>query len=247
MSNQDQYHEKIEAYLDGELKGAELEAFENELQKDENLRQEVNLHQDIKSAALDKDLDLFQEKVNQVIQTESSKAQTTPDNSRKLWLRMAASISLLGVIALLIYQFSDNSSSKGSELAMQFFEPYDNIISERGSGSQKLEQALFAYDRKEYSIAITLFNEVDAEAFPITFFYTGLSHLAIGESGKAIDQLKKAETTNPENLTPAIHWYLALAYLSQENHSAGRQLLDGLVLQQTSYGAQAQKLLEHIK
>lgn len=64
--------EEIDEYINGELTGADLIEFENDMSQNRSLRSEVKLHQDIDSAINENDIMNLRGQITNILQTETS-------------------------------------------------------------------------------------------------------------------------------------------------------------------------------
>ena len=89
-------------------------------------------------------------------------------------------------------------------------------------------QALEAYDQGEYTTALPLLNKVFEDSGnkdSIKLFYIAISHIALQQPGQAIPILKEMQFSD-KSKNPK--WYLALAYLLQNNIQNAKPLLEEL-------------------
>ena len=94
---------------------------------------------------------------------------------------------------------------------------------------QSLEiQALEAYDQEDFKKALPLLNQVfknSANKDSIKLFYIAISHLGLQQPEQAIPILKEMQFSD-KSKNPK--WYLALAYLLQNNIQEAKPLLEEL-------------------
>ncbi len=133
-------------------------------------------------------------------------------------------------------------------LMEQYFEPYENLYSSRGSSDAEIRQALAQYDKGEFKESIVHFDAY-LEAVPSdseAVFYAGIAHLAAGETGDAIALLGSVQTEGFIYRQRA-RWYLALSYIQAGNTAAAESLLEELSGLETDLGEKAIELLKEIR
>lgn len=164
-------------------------------------------------------------------------------------LSMAAAIIVI-LIPIGYILLSDFFKQDQQELFTAYFEPYDDVITERSEQAGLLEQALSAYNQENFRQAITYFEGFLKEYPEETGVksYLGISYLAVGEIDKAESSLEEVSQSGAGLFKEVSEWYLALTYLKAEQMDALQQQLKLITAQSDHmYYAQAQRLLEEIE
>ncbi len=165
-------------------------------------------------------------------------------------LRLAyivASVFLVG-IASVLYLGKDQPNEK---LFAEYYQPYPNIASSmRGELTEgKLQDALQQYDAGDYKAALKLLQEILA-AEPdnaAANFYAAVSYLKVEGSDRAVARLQKVIALNDSKFSEPAEWYLALAYLQQNNLAQTRATVEAIIGKDHLYKEQAIKLLERLR
>ncbi|HKK77435.1 MAG TPA: tetratricopeptide repeat protein [Saprospiraceae bacterium] len=106
-----------------------------------------------------------------------------------------------------------------------------------------LQNALTAYNQKDYRAAIEQFQLIDRDSLQdIAHFYQANAHLALENSGPAIPLLQGL-VQKENNYQYQSRWYLALAYLENGQTASAKALLEQLRLEQGSYQREAARIL----
>jgi len=165
-------------------------------------------------------------------------------------LRLAyvvASVFVVGIVSVL-YWDQDQPNEK---LFAEYYQPYPNIASSvRGELAEgKLQDALQQYDAGNFKAALKplqeiLVTEPDNAA---ANFYAGVSYLKVGESERAIAGLQKVIAHNDAKFSEPAAWYLALAFLQQNDLAQTRATLEAIIATDHLYKEQAVKLLERLR
>jgi predicted peroxiredoxin len=248
--------EQIEMYLEGQLQGADLTAFEQEMKQDATLQTEVaeykDLIQGIRIAGQnefvhlihtwEKELaaaDVIAEKATTDVQSSPQDSSTAIGNSygkvvemtsvkgnRFKWIyRIAAAACVLVLIGVGIMQFVGQNTD--AQLYEQNFTHLPPNFIERDDTISLLTEAVKLYDKKEYGAANPKFDTFLAKD-PNNIaasLYAGISHLAVGETDRAIPLFKKVVADQNENFIEPAQWYLALAYIKRGDKNNALSML----------------------
>ena len=258
MNDQATY-ETIERFLSGELEGEELRVFEARLANEEGLREEVELHRGLKEAVGDaKTMDFLQAVQNAENDyfggESSSEDDIPPANGPKpvlsIWRQsysIAAVILLLLVVGgvFFIQQLNKNSSA---DLYQEYFTVYDAPGEWRGNDpvlNAELQSAFEAYNARNYEAALKSFQSIEKKDSNNVSarFYLSMCALATGDESMAITRLESLSSLSGHPYRSQSRWYLALAYLQQEQIEPARKLLETLAKGSGKYPGLARDLL----
>jgi hypothetical protein len=148
------------------------------------------------------------------------------------------------------------ATKKPEELFADNFKP--DATPENTEGN--LEDAFTYYKNRDYTRAAAEFTNVDLNEgtrdlepdTKLTAFYAdyygGISYLAQGVTGKAINHLKKAAAKSFSNLyRNKAEWYLALAYLKTGDTKHSKELLIKISADKSAaYKSKSEKLLDEL-
>lgn len=156
-----------------------------------------------------------------------------------------AAVLLVTLLATLLW----HRTTTPNNYLTEYFSPALNtaLPSLRGNMNQNIDtpfqQALMAYNQRDYQKAIEYFQHIDADSLQETAtFYQANAHLALANSHAAIPLLQKLTTTN-NYFQYQSRWYLALAYLDEGDIQSARVLLKALGTESGSYQAEADRIL----
>lgn len=251
MSFDEQTYEMITAYLNQNLSDPDRLAFEERMQKDTALAQEVAIHKemyaqygtDVSNAQqLPIDSQELQalrnhlrseeiQELSQKIKAGKKKYDIENTPSKKPILRYlyyaAAAVALL----FLVNRFFIESHLSSEELYAEY-NTWENLpsLTVRGDNQQYLAKGEAMFVNKEYTEAIPLFTSYLTSNPEITnphvLTYLGIAYLESDNFEKALttfEQLLRSNTL--ENDTA--YWYIALTYLKQGND---KKAIDNLKL-----------------
>ncbi len=241
---------RIQRYVTDELSDAERSDFEAELKTNSNLEEELRFSEDLvftlkNKAALD---------ANSMYKDATADLQIEPDydalNHFKSgnggmpftkWLLGGVAIILVATSAMFFTSTGLFAPSESEMLAQQFLEPFENIIGTPGNGL--LAEGMEAYDKGGFSKASKLLSTyLQNDDNPPIRLYLGISQLFAEELTSAIENLEKTRATG---LSPngVAEWYLALAFLKNDEISNAIPLLESLQ-ENEQFGEKANQVLE---
>jgi tetratricopeptide (TPR) repeat protein len=235
----------IEQYVNNTLSEQERNAFEQQLAQSEMLRAAVEEMALIREG-------IVRASRAQALHTLKELEATLPAIEapvvplwRNTWLQMAAGLSLLAVAVYLLWPRTQEPAT----LYAEYFEPYPNIIMPTVRGVLETDstlkaQAYRAYDRQEYTQAISLFEQL-REKDEAVLLYLGNSYLALSQPQKALPLFEKV-VNEYEVFDEQAEWYLAVTYLKLEDREKATAALQKVVARESSYKTKAQQILKKL-
>ncbi len=162
-------------------------------------------------------------------------------------IRFSAVAAIL-VLMVVIGRGVSFSPPDSDELFNTYFSPYQNLVTIKGDGENKLSKAMLYYDVKDYDSAIILFKTIlaDDSGQLEKVFYLGNALLAVAEADSAIVYFKKS-LAGQDRFADAAQWYLALAYVKNDELANAEVLLKEIVAMENFWSAKAEKLLGEIR
>ncbi len=187
-----------------------------------------------------------QEEIKRRIETYAAEAETNappkpeakPFRLRRMYIGLAAAAVLL----LLLWLGPLGRALGPSSPADDFFAhlPRDNAnLSDPGDAGKQ------AYDQKTYNQAYTsLLEDVAMGGDSLNLIYASVAAIGSGQADKAIRILQPLLAANNWQLYQSeIAWYLALAYVYEEQNEQAIELLEEMVDTGSEYSTTAQALL----
>ncbi len=214
--------ELIEKYIQDTLTPQEQLEFDILLDADADFKKEVDFHMDLRKVAEAKDDDNFREMLSTIENSPDKKGNI------KWWLIAASFIGGIG----LAYFFTIGSPPSNEELFAHYFEPYRNITQPvvRSDAQKSLNETAFnAYENAKFKEALDLFDQVllNKKEAPL-LFYKANTLLALDHPKKAIAIFEQNINT-VDIFSEKRYWYLALAYLKNNQLEESKKLLKKLL------------------
>ncbi len=202
-------------YLDGELRGTELEAIEKKLAESEALRDELeNLalaKQAVMSYGLKEKISFIHSEMMPGLKGKSLKEPSIRKMIFQYAIRVAAVLFvLIGMSAA--YQYLTVTPDKLFTESFHSFELHET----RGGTGTNLEDA---YKKDNMDAVIQEFSQIKTPR-PEDYFLAGNAYLALHQPSKAIEAFISLQQANQSGNTHAFEedaeFYLALSYLANE-------------------------------
>jgi tetratricopeptide (TPR) repeat protein len=238
--------DQIEKYLSGELSKEAAESFEKQMSENDELRNQVENHRRfIKGLALGFNRELKA----QLQQEEQRLASQDIETKRRLPLQyfigIAAAVTLILVSVFLLRAPSVNSA----ELFTAYYQPYPNIESPVSRDDNAEQNAYTFYEQGRYEEALDLFSQLISEnpANPAPVFYSGICHLELDASEKAVVLFQSVQSMEKSNYSKAALWYEALASLKIDDKSSAVEILTDLSEGDDNYALRSIELLDKLK
>jgi TolA-binding protein len=236
---EDNYNEKIDLYLDGELSAEDQAAFEKSMEQDpqleEEIRQNLLLREIVETG--------YQEKMRSDIRTwrsQTSQSDTQKlTNMRKLGYRLAAAASVVIILTATIFtgivpQYSN------SRIAARYYEPDEDLGAIRGNNDADiLRQAFENYEQGNFTGAIPGFQRYPNNDKAL--YGLGLSFYQIEDYENAVETFKTLIERDNIEYTERAEFYLLLSYLhTDQTGPEFQELLNKMIEEGGYYAGQAE-------
>ena len=256
---------EIDDYLHGKMTAGDKQAFEKKIETDVQLKKDVatqeELIEGIKAYRRKEDfmkmMGGIHEKYEQSIE-KKTETKVVTINKKRNWLKPLLAVA--AAVTLIIIAFDWWSTSPDfSQFAQANFMPYKDILTEQITASgaasdpnkayfSQLEQGIAAYKQKDYINAQKKFTTFKNNASTrnllvvLTDFY--LAQLALDNLNytEAIKLLEPISTIGGLPFAAEINWYLALAYLGENQPEKARGYLIKIP-QNSEFSSKAKEML----
>jgi len=236
---------KIESYLGGTMPQDEVLIFEQQIESDSQLKEEVLLFMQINLHLSENDIYLS---IPQNKYTQDLKAYMASDEAkeikntlqianqtykehkvnakRKKYLLVAATIALLIVSSIGL--FFMNELKGFDKLYAQYYTSRDlPSIIKRGEQSSSLEKGVLAFKADSLSKAMEYFNSyknTQPKEEVAVYLYTGATQLKLNNIQKAIEQFDIVINSNSLDASKGM-WFKALTYLKAKDKTKAKAVL----------------------
>lgn len=239
--------EEIALYVNGDMTGEEQQQFEQVLQRDRSLQEDVQEFRHVLTSLRTKIApDAQDQAITRTFQSlneeyfDLSEGKVRPVRAYVGWASAAAVIAIILVVTL-FHPWKQND----------LYREYANIemvtVAERGNNDAgQLQQAADAFNKREFSASRTLLESIyktQQENAMIAFYYA-ISLIETGSPDKAIVIL--SELSDGDSIFKYdARYFIALTYLKTENREACKSWLQKIPADNNRY-AQAQSLLSKL-
>ena len=232
-------NELIDKFLTHSLNAEEKLFFDELMVNDPSFKEKVKFFEDLQKVTEFED-DTFHKAMIADFEAEHQSKKSLFFNS-KVWL-VAASIAVLIAV---FYVFNLPQTYNTQELFAENFKPYRNVVQPivRSADQQDLSTKAFSYyEKREYEMALTLFEELYKETkTPHYLFYKANTLLQLNRPKDAINDLE-AHLKTSDKLVQKTNWYLAMAYLKLDDVANAKKSLKK-VIAENAYNAKKAKTL----
>ncbi|WP_158860391.1 tetratricopeptide repeat protein [Lunatibacter salilacus] len=229
----------IEGYFENSLSPLEQNEFERLLKEDAEFAEAVAFHKKLKAA--------IRLEEREKLKAQLDSVDKPPKPIYRWWYAAAAVV----LIVTMGWWISSQNHDQPEDLYFAYFEPYPNRVKPtvRSNNDQNghASQAFHLYDQEQFDKAATAFEEVYKKTDQdYALFYQAISYMASGNPEKAIPLLEQHEW-EPENpYYEASHWYMALAYLNDQQIPQTKSHLKKVIDSNGLLSGRARKLLEEM-
>ena len=226
----------IEAYLNNELVAEQRGAFENRINQEPDLLEEIALHRQIREFVKENEINNLESQVKNWMLAEKEDVKTkkiTLFSSTNL-LRIAASLTLILGLSWFYFNSKTSDNQYLTELVGQ------NPGTLQGGDDRNTWTQLF--QTKKYADVISLLVKKEQMSSE-EVYYLGLSYVAETNYSKAIAQFSKI-TLQDSVYAEKANWALALIYLKQNNEILAKSLLEKIADSDSEFNEEAKELLK---
>jgi len=230
---------QIDAYLSGSMTPEELKTFEQELETNSELKQEVDLQR--KTFAL-LEAAAFLETKEKVRALNQQKSGSSIGGAL---LKVAAVLLVLMIPTYFIL----NNQFNNEHLFAEYSEPYPDRITTMGTSDDELvSEAMDLYNKKKYAEAAKRFETIrlSISENENIVLYEAVSLTYSDQAKKAVSLLEVSLENNPSNFI-SLEWQLILSYLANEQGEKAKTELEKFLKHNDGYQQEkAEALLEDL-
>jgi len=241
--------EKLVQYLDGELKGTEKQALEQQLAADGSLQAELDsllgAREAVRSYGLQQQVAAIHEKMMEELHPKTRK-KTAAGRIFRYSMALAASVLLLAG-AYLAYEFFTLSPDK---MFASRYQRYELITVRDGTTVETAVEK--AYRAKQYREIVRM-HDTGADTTLRGKFLCGAAALELKDNSKAItcfnEVLEANKRTGETLLNDEAEYYLALSYIRNRDYDLALLLLKKIQEEEdhTYHKVVTGKLIRHLK
>lgn len=233
--------EWIDLYLMNRLSEREKKEFEEKLENDKDLREDLDRRGIIISgiqAGLNREL-------KDILAREESKLSK---NSRVIRLRFVSGIAAGLAVLVASYFMFLNHGPDDKEIYFQYYKPYPNIESPLERTDAQTADPFQLYETGRYQSAIEGFSALlkADDKNTAAMFYKGLSHMELGQQQQASVYFRQIIGQDENTYNIPSRWYLSLCYISLDDREDALKILAGLAEGQGKFAKDAGKLMKEL-
>lgn len=229
----------------------EATAFEETLENDPELKEEVDLYREVEAAIADTEMLDLRAQLDEIHEELTPQLEKLKRNSSKRILRYAVAASLAVIISLGTYSLFFRNVNN-NRIVTEFYKPYDVTLINRSANTSitpLMREALYKYENQEYKEAISLFRDI-LELNPemtASHLYSGISYLEIEEYTHAKQSLTAVLEHNDNLYMEQADWYLGIVYLLNDERDKANLQFQKIREKDGFYKEEAAKILRKLK
>lgn len=243
----------LEDLLAGDLSPADEKEIRRQIEEDPVLQRLLKNEQDILAGIrhwsrnqLRNELKELEARLEPINVDEEVAFTNEGQRAKFQWKPILAAAGIVLVLAL-YFVFNTLGKPTTEELYNEFYEPYSAYapVTMRGDESiaTPMKEAMLAYEISDYAVAAEKLETLPPSGE--RDFYLAHSYLATGKQQKAVPLLEQLAETGAEPRS-TINWYLALAYIKNDNTTEASEILERLAANDNSYQQKAKQLLKDL-
>lgn len=247
-----EWQERLRALTAGETSAEDRARLVDEANASPELKDDLNFSLQLGKVLKNKDLFEVKAIVGGLIEEQGlPKSQNFPKQGYSWvgWIISALFLTLMGTGVFYLGKTNNWWPQDPQTLAQQYLQPLENVVFIEDNESTTVEDlraGMDAYELQNYSQAILRLNSYytqtqDANAG----LFLAVSHLMKNQPKQALPILLGGLQKNGP-VQETSRWYLALAYLQQDDAEAAIRTLQSIP-PTSIYGTEAQELLEKLK
>ncbi len=185
--------------------------------------------------------------LKEIEKNENTSNHKEKSGNRKLFYSIAATIIFLLSIGAILY-FMNVAKPGVQQLFADYYKPYPNVITVKGSNDKLLSAGMYYYDIAKYDSAIMFYDKIleDSAQNSEVLFYKGICLLATDKPDEATGIFNEITQDNKSLFKDQAKWYLALAYLKTGNSVKAKEVLSNISKGSSNY-EKAKKLLRQLE
>ena len=245
-------YEIISQYLDGELTGEALTAFEKQMEEDASLAAEVTIYRTIEAEQSfitkhSAEKETLAGSLQELNKTFFKKNEAKVIKLNRLWYAVTA-VAAAAIFILILKPFAGEKFNNEKLFAYYSKDVESLSASQRGAGNDSLIlQAVSLFNKKDYTGSLPLLRSVLAGKPNETdlFLATGVCYMQTNRYDSAIkifDQVANGNTVYKNQAT----WYKALVLLKQNKPDDCYKVLESLPAEADNI-KEARELMKKIK
>lgn len=246
--------EKIDDFLLDRMSQADGQAFEQEIEKDQELADQVKLQQEIMGGLAVVGRAQFKARLDRIKKeafkenTEST-ASIVEKKGTPSWVWWVIGILAISLAAFLFWQLNSGGEDPDVIYA-DLFEVYDVPLVQRDTDDQQLIKELSTYYKEEaYQAFIDGFipEKDNFQDHPELMLSLGISYLMVDQATEAAEVLASLEQSNYPVYHDHARWYRILAVLKMEDINKVQELLPSLLEnEQADHHKEAKELADRL-
>jgi len=243
--------EKIEKYLDRELKAEDIRNIEDQMKNDPDFAKEVQLNKELSQAIMEKDVMNLRRSMQSIHEKHNNRRKLAGkviklfEEKTYATTSIAAAIVLALVVGALMIFGVQNQPAEN--LFASYYQPDEAVMIVRSGSNPEdidLKEALLAYHEKNYDNAIALLDKQNNNI--LAKYYLGLSYLETDKINNAITTFKAIIDHNNNLFVEQAEWYLALCYVKNDQEAEAKIWFEKIADSESIFKEKARRVMKNM-
>ncbi len=237
----------IEEIVDKIIRGESLNESESkwweENQNNLEVQQVLEFHQNLQDPLRIEHRKLLKNQLQELEQQSGASSQSVSQGKIFRTLTIAASFAIIAVVAIFLWQKSDDQ-------ALNNIEPFPNIINPVKKGNVEintlLDSAMMSYENQSYDEALTQFGQIEEKNDTISF-YEANALLQLSRPDAALSILRDLSKRD-HRFSRESSWFESLALWQLNRRDEAKRILQSIAISEGHpYREEARLLLERLQ
>lgn len=244
----------IDRKINNEMKEEELKQFDELVNSDSSVQEDLHLQMEIEAAIGETDVIDVRKSLDHVFElTQTEKEQPSIIRSlfRSKLHRIAAAaftiIIMLGAISL--FMLNTQKPISNENLFKIYYQPDAALLIRGNSEDKLLIEGFQKYENRDYNGALLIFNQIlnkDPNNIPVQF-YAGISNIESGKYRNALKPFNYISSHNHNLYVEKARWYAALCYLKLDEDGKAKEIFKEISTSNSSYKYKAKNIIKSLK
>ncbi len=245
-------------YLEGKMSEKELKEFREDMKRDPELLQELDLHRSLEDIIVSGDEERFRKKLDEAYKEYKIEASRdgVPEHfsyRTKVFRYIPAALASVILLAAVLY-FTAFGKKSNQFLFDKYFVGYNNELtireqSEAAQSRSETDRGVKFYMQSNYSEAARFFaaylNEHPENL--TAHFYKGLCNIYLNEFEDAIKTFEYMLTQPYSYYQEYAKWYIALCYIKINKNDTARLVLEDIAADTGFFSEKEKKVLRKLR
>lgn len=245
--------ERIQRYLDGEMSDEELKSFRQDLLRDPELIEELDLHRTVEEGIRNRDEMEFRRKLEDSYTVFRMKQEEKKKLSGRKKFIIQLSSAMVAILIIGLFFILDSEPLTNDHLFEEYYATMEFDFTSRSVNEDKDDPNLLggvrSYIERDFQISKLRLEEYLNNApgnKQTAYFFLGLCNIELGNYSDAEFYLKRVAMGEFSYFREHSKWYLALTYLKMNNLNEAETIFSEFATERSVYNERSASIIKKI-